>query len=526
MRVLLMHPDRDWAEERGLTERFRTFRRAAPPPLPIHEEALVQDLALHTLVAAMAREDEFLFEVGQRALLSAFSNDLETIAYRQAVFEDCRRHPAVVRELYDVVVEAIGGKRKYYIADYSRYPTSILYSAIEALQWYTEMLKKLRALADTHSATFASPGLSALFGMLRREFSDEYFETIRRHLRQLKFQDGTLISATLGKGNGGTGYVLHQPHDERTWFDRLLGQGLPGFTFYIHERDEAGARAVGELRDRGLNLVANALAQSTDHILSFFEILRAELAFYVASLNLHDQLTALGVPTCRPEPVATGVGANRCTELCDVCLALQKGQAVVGNRLVADGKRLAIITGPNQGGKSTFLRSVGLAQLMMQAGMFVGANEFRSELATRLFSHFKREEDATMVHGKLDEELARMSAIADVLRPDALVLFNESFASTNEVEGSEIARQVVTALLDRGIRVFFVTHQCEFARQMQQQRLPSAIFLRAERLPDGTRTFRIVEGEPLETSYGEDLYEEIFGAGAQQRIAVESLRPA
>ena len=60
----------------------------------------------------------------------------------------------------------------------------------------------------------------------------------------------------------------------------------PAYTFHLAPRDEAGAKALGELRDQGLNLVANALAQSNDHILSFFAMLRTELAFYVGCLNL------------------------------------------------------------------------------------------------------------------------------------------------------------------------------------------------------------------------------------------------
>ena len=65
-----------------------------------------------------------------------------------------------------------------------------------------------------------------------------------------------------------------------------------------------------------------------------------------------------------------------------------------------------MITGANQGGKSTFLRSVGLAQLMMQCGMFVAAESLRASVGQRLFTHYKREEDAAMESGKLDEELA------------------------------------------------------------------------------------------------------------------------
>jgi hypothetical protein len=109
-----------------------------------------------------------------------------------------------------------------------------------------------------------------------------------------------------------------------------------------------------------------------------------------------------------------------------------------------------------------FLRSVGLAQLMMQCGLFVPAESFRSGLCDGVFTHYRREEDETMKSGKLDEELGRMSEIVDHLMTRPMVLFNESFAATNEREGWEIARQIVFALMGKRIRVFYVTHLFEF----------------------------------------------------------------
>ena len=187
----------------------------------------------------------------------------------------------------------------------------------------------------------------------------------------------------------------------------------------------------------------------------------------------------------------------------------------------ADGKSLVMITGANQGGKSTLLRSLGLAHLMMQSGMFVGAQSFRASVCAGVFTHYKREEDATMRSGKLDEELARMSEIAGQITPGSILLCNESFASTNEREGSEIARQVVRAMLDRQIKVFFVTHMYDLAHGFHAQGLDTALFLRAERQqPDGRRTFKLVEREPLPTSYGEDSYRRIFGAGEATATAL------
>jgi DNA mismatch repair ATPase MutS len=291
---------------------------------------------------------------------------------------------------------------------------------------------------------------------------------------------------------------------------RVFARRSPVYSFTLHPRDDHGARALGELKDRGINLVANAVAQSADHIDSFLNTLRLELAFYIGGLNLAEQLAQLGEPITFPMAVDASETRHAFTGLYDVCLALTMKKKVVGNDVNADGREFVIITGANQGGKSTFLRSIGLAQLMMQAGMFVPAESFSANVCTGLFTHYKREEDTSMKSGKLDEELSRMSVIVDNITSNSLMLLNESFAATNEREGSEIARQITCALLDRRIKIFFVTHQYEFARGFHDKNMDNAIFLRAERKADGGRTFRVVEGKPLQTSYGKDLYHKVF----------------
>ena len=116
-----------------------------------------------------------------------------------------------------------------------------------------------------------------------------------------------------------------------------------------------------------------------------------------------------------------------------------------------------------------------------------------------------------MTSGRLDEELSRMSSIADQIRSHCLMLFNESFAATNEREGSEIGRQVVRALLEAEITVFFVTHQFDFANGFHSQRAESTLFLRAERQSEGQRSYRLAVAEPLPTSFGEDVYYRLGG---------------
>jgi DNA mismatch repair ATPase MutS len=212
-----------------------------------------------------------------------------------------------------------------------------------------------------------------------------------------------------------------------------------------------------------------------------------------------------------PGPAPLSPPAFSCSDLRDACLALQSPSPVTGNDVDADGKQLVIITGANSGGKSTFLRSIGVAQLMMQSGLFVTARSYRANVTGGVLTHFIREEDAAMNSGRLDDELRRMSVIADRTKPGSLMLFNESFAGTNEREGAEIGYQIVRALLEAQIKVLFVTHRYALADRFRRQYASATLFLRAERREDGHRDYKLAVKDPLPTSYGEDLYYQLGG---------------
>lgn len=488
--------------------RERTTGSADAPLAPV-QRALVDDLELDTVWRAMAAGDPFLYETARRVILSSL-RDPQEILYRQAVMRDCLERRAVVRELHQLAIEALESERRMGVLWSHATPDSVLRRSVGVLTRYLDALRGLRRLAGEHARDFRSPGFTRLFAMLGDELDDEYLGAMERRLAELRFERGLLESAALGMGDRGRDYVVHLRR-ERHWTERLpfRDRGAScGFT--IPPRDENGFRALDELRARGVGRVADAVARSADHVKGFFAMLRLELAFYVACLNLQDALEAGGAVTCIPEP-AEGTRALSAGGLYDVSLALHLDGRVVANDLDADGRSLVMITGANQGGKSTFLRAAGLAQLMLQCGMPVGAAWLRADPVSGVFTHYKREEDARMEGGKLDEELQRMSEIADSIAPGALLLCNESFASTNEREGSEIARQVVRAMRARGIRVIFVTHMYDLAHGLYREADDAALFLRPERAPDGRRTFRLHEGEPQTTSYGPDSYERIFG---------------
>lgn len=497
--------------------------RAADPeqPLPANSDDLKQDLELDTLLDVMAGGDAFLREQAERGLLTSLT-DPDEIRYRQETLRDCLDHPDAVRQLYAITLDALDSKQKTRHFWFRDSPEQLVAKSVRILEYLTDNLRQLRELAETQQPGFSSEAFSRLFAMLQDQLDDDYLASVETHLRELSFRRGTLISAKLGRGNRGTGYMLRKPNEQRL-LERISPNRPASYSFTLPARDEHGMETLAMIRNHGVNRAADALAQSVDHILGFFATLRAELAFYLACLNLHEQLQAREQPTCFPDPVSADSDAFSVEGLYDAALVFHLDGRVVGNDVAGDGKRLVMITGANQGGKSTFLRSAGIAQLLMHAGSFAPAESFRANIADGLYTHFKREEDATMTSGKLDEELQRMSTIADLIQPCSLLLCNESFASTNEREGSEIARQLIKAMLEGGVKVFFVTHLFDLADSLHHQQLDNALFLRAERRPDGTRTFRVTPGQPLPTSYGEDSYQRVF---ADETNSLLDERPA
>jgi MutS-like protein len=499
MKVHLLYPDRDFDWTAGL---------------PVGHEDLIQDLELGTLLAAMSEGDKFLYEISAKVLLTCLG-DPDEIRYRQQVLADCLAQPGVIRQMYAVAAGALEDRRHLWLGGYGgsyQNASSNLSGAVSHLEAYVTRLRQLRQITDEHAGEFRSDGLRALFATVRRELDDEYFEEISDHLRQLRFRAGVLISARLDRDNSGTGFVLRAPAGpRRRWTERLGIGPRTAYSFTISPRDDAGGQILSDLTSRGINLVANAAAQSADHIGGYFIMLKAELGFYVSCLNLASRLAAKGVPVTVPDPAGPSSLTFSCTDLRDTCLELQSPAPVVGNDVQADGKPLVIITGANSGGKSTFVRSVGVAQLMMQCGLFVTAESYQADVARGIFTHFIREEDSGMTSGRLDDELKRMSAIVGQVGPHSLILFNESFAGTNEREGAEIGYQVVRALLEAQIKVFFVTHRYAFADRFHSEHAPAALFLRAERQPDGRRSYKLTVKDPLPTSFGEDLYYRLGG---------------
>jgi hypothetical protein len=484
--------------------------------LPVPDATLVADLGLERLYMAMSGGDWFLDEVVRRVVPSPLGS-VEAIRYRQASVADAMANPDVIRELYAVAVDAIDAEHKVWGGS-MRNPELVLDRSAEVIGVFLQAFRSLRRIQAERAGAFTSPGFLQFFEHIASELDDAWLAEADDHVRRLRTR--TLhVSARLGTGNRGTGYVLHRrPNLIRGWRGRL-GLEERRSTVEVLLSDVNGMGMIAEIRAQAIASTAGAVHETDRSLLAFFVALRAELGFLVACMNLRDALRAAGAPICMPDPAGAGECAFAATGLYEPGLRLAITDPVIGSEVAVDGARLVVITGANGGGKSTFLRAVGLAHMMLNAGMFVAAERLSASVRPSIRTHFLREEDAAMERGKLHEELSRLGAVVDASFPGSLVLLNESLSSTNEREGAEIARQVVAALADGGVNVWFVTHNHRFAADLFRDGRDDVAFLRAG-LQDGTeRSFRIEPGPPEATSHGMDLYDRILGARGGADVA-------
>lgn len=467
------------------------------------------DLQLDPVLDAMADGDELVRTVAAQVLLDPLTEPA-SIVHRQDVLADCERSEDVVRQLYEVAGEALEALRHLYPGFLRRSPEMVVRDAAEVIGTLLPYLRTVAGVATAaHDGVLPSrrrhgSALQRLLGDLADELDEACFADLESQLRRLDFPGGLVVGKHLGPGLAGVGDVLHPPSKVRL-VDRLgLGEH-PTPSFELAARDEAGAQLLSELRDRALSSLAPAAQQAQDDVTSFFRGLRTELAFYLGCLNLRRRLEDAGGATCRPQPAPTDSLRWSAHELYDPGLLLRRpATAAVRNDVEADGRTAVVLTGANSGGKSTLLRALGVATLMAQSGMFVCASDWEGSVRTGVFTHFVRDEDDSMTSGRLDDELVRLRAVVGALSPGGLVLLNETFASTDEAEAAELGVEAVDGLAAAGVEVALVTHQYALAARLVRD--PGRLFLRAGRTEDGSRTFRLLPGTALRTSFAEDLY--------------------
>ncbi len=499
----------------------------------------VTDLDVDRLVQALSGGESQ--RVGfVRDVLEALCPDPAVIAYRAATLTDLLENERLRARLEQLLpsltalLQAAGPQPGEWVVH-------------QVIQRLKELTLYCEAVLLAHHAVTDSPaqapGLRALRAYVEAVIASEAFVALQAELPGLHAVLARVGSVTVGINLGGdlepeSATILALSAEKVTGrvslLERLLGNAatpqpltpLRSVQAAPVGRDTPLARDLRALLEQVTDPVRKALDRYLSVQTRTFCAIEPELAFLLHSAALFGQLRAVGLPLCRPE--CASIDQRVCTldESYNLTLALRMldGAAarpvtdeLVTNPVLFDATqgRVWILTGPNRGGKTVYARSVAVAQVLFQAGLYVPARAARLSPVDGIYTHFPTPERAQPGMGRLDEEAARLAAIFHQASPNSLIVLNEVLAGTSATEGLALACDVVRGLRMLGARAIYVTHLHELAARVDEINAQTPGDSRvggllAEVVLDGAeecerRTFRIRPGVPQGASYASTI---------------------
>ena len=246
-----------------------------------------------------------------------------------------------------------------------------------------------------------------------------------------------------------------------------------------------------------------------------------EVGFYTSYLAFITLLRRAGLPFCTPIVSATDKETTL-EDGFDLALAaklIPVGKAIVRNGFSLSGaERLLVVTGPNQGGKTTFARAFGQAHHLAALGCPVPGAQARLFLPDRIFTHFERSESIANLRGKLEDELVDLHRTCTAVTADSVVVLNEIFNSTGLDDQLFLSTEVLRRILASGAIGTCVTFLDALASLDE-----STVSMVSNVGPDNPaiRTFRIVRRPADGMAYARALAEKrgLTFAQLKQRLA-------
>ncbi len=359
----------------------------------------------------------------------------------------------------------------------------------EAFQSLREYLKK-----ETESETFRN---------LMRE-AEYLMDKISRTIYHLELSHNRII---IGRAKRG------EPWDEKA--DRLLDidpESLPEYA----ESPFAGILRLSDLEYRLLDMIEKSDREAFAGFHTFYKkyhdymnpvIIRfeQEVQFYISFRKFIDPLKEQGFPFAYPKITEDRFAVKGCYDIALANKNRVKGLPVVPNDLeYGKGEKFFVITGPNQGGKTTFARAIGQAAYFAMLGVLSPCAELDIPLLENILTHFAAEESMDTGAGKLKEELNRLAPMINNKAAKNLVLINELFTTAATYDAYIMGNRVMRHFIKKECMGIYVTHIGELAKEED-----GIVSLAAEvdEKDSHVRTYKINRRQAEGSGYAADVVE-------------------
>jgi DNA mismatch repair protein MutS len=467
------------------------------------------DLNLDQFVAAVVADKD---EYDLAKFLCTSLSDEATVSYRQQVFIDLEHH-----SLFSAVITFAQSMRdvRAYLAQSEklRYLHQAESWLVDAVGVYCDAVQSLAD--DMRDIELRSTAMSSFRSyLLRHTWSEDFTSLVSatRRVREALAKIHYCVNVkgahvTVSKYEGEADYSAQV----LATFERFKQGTVKDYRTVFREPPEMNhvesgvLRMVARLYPAEFDVLDQFCAvhpEFVDPVVGRFDV---EVQFYIAYLEYIAPIRAVGLSFCYPI-VGRETKCVFARESFDLVLASQligEGLKVVSNDFSLSGpERVLVVSGPNQGGKTTFARMFGQLNYLASIGCPVPGKEAQLYLFDGLYTHFEREEDLANATGKLEDDLLRAQRILSTATTDSLIVLNEPFSSTTFQDSLFLGTKVMERLVELDVLGVFVT----FVEELSSFG-PPAVSMVSTIMPDNPveRTYKVVRRHADGLAYAQAL---------------------
>ncbi|MEO7586609.1 MAG: hypothetical protein ABIS84_01125 [Arachnia sp.] len=460
---------------------------------------ILADLRLDHVLASLSDggRDSLMVE-----LFTCRPEDPDTVEYRQEVCRDLRDPVvrlalATFRQGMGRIDERVRSATKSSASEYHWQQRRRL---AEAMADYAQLVLDLRSGLD--DTALRSRGMHSVHAYLERYATSREFQELSASTAAvIEALDRVRFRIVMEMGQ-----IVVTPAEEAGEYNEQMADLFSRF----QDGDAEKHAGKGREKDPGItHVTAGVVAQAARMAPEPFTVLEEhcrrnadfrdatlvtlarESGFYLAYLDAIAPLEQAGLAFCRPVITVDGKRLEA-RDAFDLALALQlvaKEEPVVTNDAQMEGpERVLVITGPNQGGKTTFARMIGQLHHLASIGLPVPGRVVELPLVDQVLTHFERVEGVGDPTGKLEEELVRLRRMLEIATPRSLVILNEAFTSTSLQDARELGRRVLEKIIAEDMVAVYVTFVDELSRLG-----PATVSLVSQTAPEdlNKRTFTV-----------------------------------